>query len=85
MKKIYNNILVRWKAETPKIWKKIRNIATVLSVIIPIMSAVDNAPDWFTSSKWYLLSTSLAIAGISQLQKKKDDEGDTIIVKKDNQ
>lgn len=70
----------RWVSETPRIYKRVRNTATVFAFAIPIAANVDNAPKWFTTYQWYLSSGSAIIAGCSQLTKKKDSDGDTIIV-----
>lgn len=76
---LYTILKDRWKAETPKIYKAIRNIATVVAFLTPIAGSFDGAPDWFTNCKWYLMSGSAIIAGCSQLSKTKDKDGDTVI------
>ena len=76
---LYTTLYNRWKSETPKIYKAIRNIATVVAFLTPIAASFDAAPHWFTNCKWYLMSGSAIVAGCSQLSKTKDNEGDTVI------
>lgn len=88
--KIYNlgaQIKKRWQSETPKLYKSIRNTATVVTFIIPILGNIDKAPDWFEKSYWYLMSGSAVVAGCSQLTKKTDKDGTVTIEtpKKDGQ
>jgi hypothetical protein len=70
----------RWNSETPKIFKKVRNTATILAFLMPIAGSYDDAPDWFKTNKWYIMSASGVIAGCSQLTKKVDSDGDTIFI-----
>lgn len=79
------NILARWKAETPKVYKKVRNTAFAATFIIPIVGGVGDkypwmqVPKWFTENSWYLMTASAAITAGSQLTRKKDDNGDVIL------
>ena len=83
IKSITTHLKERWLSETPKIYKRIRNIAFVVSVLIPALSAIDDAPNWFVSSKWYIMGVATTITLTSQFTVKKDKEGDTVIIKKD--
>lgn len=77
MKKILINLKNRWLAETPTIYKWLRNIsATVATVALAINTACVAAsammPSWWERSYPYMIGIGAAIAAVFQLTKKKD-------------
>jgi hypothetical protein len=75
----YNSLKNRWKSETPKLYKKVRNGAVVVSFLCPIAGNINGAPEWFSKSYWYIMSSSAVVAATSQLTKKTDKDGNEII------
>lgn len=77
MKKIFLQFVADWKAETPKVWARIRNIAGAVTVAIPILEGVTaqfptfQAPGWFINYGWYIAGISLLITALSGKQKTK--------------
>ena len=75
----------RWKSETPKLYKKIRNISVVITFAIPLVGGLGEkytwmeVPKFFTKYSWYIMTGSALIAGASQLTKTKDSDGDSVI------
>jgi hypothetical protein len=89
---IRKSLKERWRAETPKIYKKVRNYAVVLTFTIPMIGGLGEkytwmeVPKFFTQYSWYLMTGSALVAGASQLTKTKDSDGDTIVsIKKDEE
>lgn len=82
MRKIINfikDLPRQWKAETPKIAKRIRNIAVVVSTVMPtawltFQGMGISLPEWFTNNIGYLTLTSLVIVGIAGTKEKKVKE-----------
>lgn len=72
-------IVERWKAETPRIYKRLRNVtASLAAMALAAQTAVTAAgieigPMW-TKIFAYTIGIGAAIAAMSQLQKK-DDAG----------
>ena len=79
VKSFGNGTKKRWQAETPKIYRKIRNTATIVAFLVPMAGSFDGAPEWFQQNKWYIMSSSAMIAGCSQLTKKTDRDGNVIV------
>lgn len=77
MKKFFKQFVADWKAETPKVWARVRNIAGVITVAIPILEGVTTqfpifaTPEWFLKYGWYIAGASLLITGLSGKQKAK--------------
>lgn len=65
----------RWKAKTPKFWKKIQKIAIITGAISgAILTAPISLPGILITSAGYLAVTSSAIAGMSQLTKEDQED-----------
>ena len=84
-KKAKKTLIQRWKSETPKVYKKVRNTALAMTFVIPTIGGLGeqyswmHVPSWFSNNCWYFMTASAAITAGSQLTKKKDDDGDTIL------
>ena len=50
LKKWWKNLL----SKTPKKYRNIRNISLSISIIIPLVVALSDAPTWFETIKWYI-------------------------------
>ncbi len=76
--KIINKLLSKFKADTPKIAKRVRNIAAgisgcALAIMTALLAAQSNIPEWFNKIYPYLIGIPAAIAFISQFSSKKDE------------
>ena len=75
LKVLYRKFRADWRAETPKIYKAIRNAAGAVTGIIVILSGVAgvfpnlNVPTWFTSYGWYVAGLCALITAYSGKQK----------------
>ena len=66
----------QWKAETPKIAKRIRNIAAVISTVVPAAWLTFQGmgiilPEWFVNNVGYITLASLIITGVAGTKEKK--------------
>lgn len=78
MNKIIERLWANFKADTPKIAKRVRNIAAgisgcALAVMTALLAAQSQIPDWFNAIYPYLIGIPAAIAFISQFSSKKDE------------
>lgn len=65
----------RWKAKTPKFWKKIQRIALITGAISgAILTAPISLPGLLITSAGYIAVASSTIAGMSQLTKEDQEE-----------
>lgn len=76
--KILNELWNKFKADTPRIAKWIRNVATgisgcALAIMTALLAAQSNIPEWFNKVYPYLIGIPAAIAFISQFSSKKDE------------
>jgi hypothetical protein len=79
--KIIKTLQAKWKAETPDVAKKVRNIAGTITAALPtawgIVSSMpkmlDVFPDGFTKFVGYVTLASALITTIAGLQTKKSD------------
>lgn len=68
----------QWRAETPKIAKWIRNIAAIITAVVPtawvtFQTMNITLPDWFTTHVGYITLASLIITGIAGTKEKKGE------------
>lgn len=75
---ILNKLLSKFKADTPKIARWVRNIAAgisgcALAIMTALLAAQSNVPEWFNKIYPYLIGIPAAIAFISQFSSKKDE------------
>lgn len=75
---ILNKLLNKFKADTPKIARWVRNIAAgisgcALAIMTALLAAQSNVPEWFNKIYPYLIGIPAAIAFISQFSSKKDE------------
>lgn len=73
------NLINKFKAETPKFAKCIRNTAMAISgcalaIMTALVAAQSRIPDWWGTVYPYLVGIPAAIAFFSQFSTKKDDE-----------
>ncbi len=66
----------KWKSETPKVAKRIRNAAAVISAVVPAAWLTFQGmniplPEFFTNSIGYVTFVSLLIMGVAGLKEKK--------------
>jgi hypothetical protein len=62
------NLKERWKAKTPKFWKKVQSIALITGTIAAIIiSAPVSLPAGIITTATYLVSISATIATTAQL------------------
>ena len=78
MKKILNKLWTKFKADTPKIAKRVRNISAgisgcALAIMTALLAAQSTIPDWFNKIYPYLIGVPAAVAFISQFSSKKDE------------
>lgn len=76
--KMLNKLLSKFKADTPKIAKWVRNIAAgisgcALAIMTALLAAQSNVPEWFNKIYPYLIGIPAAIAFVSQFSSKKDE------------
>ena len=79
MKKIINfikDLPRQQKTETPKIAKRIRNIAAVISTVVPAAWLTFQGmgiilPEWFVNNVGYITLASLIITGVAGTKEKK--------------
>lgn len=76
--KIINKLWTKFKADTPKIAKWIRNISAgisgcALAIMTALLAAQSYIPEWFNRVYPYLIGVPAAIAFISQFSSKKDE------------
>lgn len=73
---IFKELKRQWCAETPKVYKWIRNIAGIITAVVPsswgvfILMSIQ-MPEWFTHSVGFITFTSLIITGIAGTKEKK--------------
>lgn len=80
-KKTMNIIAKLWidfKSDTPKIARRVRNVAACISgcalaVMTALLAAQSQIPDWFNKIYPYLIGAPAAIAFVSQFSSKKDE------------
>lgn len=78
--KLKTKIVKRWKAKTPKVYKRIRNSALTVIAAIPVLAGISNmapninTPEFFSKYAWHVEAAALFISGGCQLTKKKEDE-----------
>lgn len=77
-----NNIIIKliddFKADTPRIARKVRNFAACISgcavaVMTTLLTAQSQIPDWFINIYPYLIGIPAAIAFISQFSSKDNE------------
>jgi len=74
-KKPKMTIRQRWKARTPRFWKKVQRIALVTGAVAgAILTAPVSLPAVLVTTAGYVAVTSSAIAGMSQLTKSDKDK-----------
>ncbi len=74
-KKPKMTIKQRWKARTPRFWKKVQRIALVTGAVAgAILTAPVSLPAVLVTTASYVAVTSSAIAGMSQLTKSDKDK-----------
>lgn len=78
MNKIIERLWANFKADTPRIAKRVRNIAAgisgcALAVMTALLAAQSQIPDWFNNIYPYLIGVPAAIAFVSQFSSKKDE------------
>lgn len=76
--KMFNKLISKFKADTPKIAKRVRNIAAgisgcALAIMTALLAAQSNVPEWFNKIYPYLIGIPAAIAFVSQFSSKKDE------------
>lgn len=76
--KIIYKLWNKFKADTPKIARWIRNVAAgisgcALAIMTALLAAQSNIPEWFNKMYPYLIGIPAAIAFISQFSSKKDE------------
>lgn len=67
----------KWRAETPKLAKWIRNVAGVITAVVPTAWMTFQGmgiilPYWFTQNVGYITFASLLIAGFAGIKEKKN-------------
>lgn len=75
---IITKLWINFKADTPKIARRVRNIAAgisgcALAVMTALLAAQSQIPDWFNKIYPYMIGIPAAIAFISQFSSKKDE------------
>lgn len=75
---MFNKLISKFKADTPKIAKRVRNIAAgisgcALAIMTALLAAQSNVPEWFNKIYPYLIGIPAAIAFVSQFSSKKDE------------
>jgi len=82
MKKLFKRFKNAWRAETPKLWKALRNLAGFVTIVVPFMAGISGTipnitvPTWFTQYSWYLMAGAGLItlfAGTRQKKTTKDE------------
>lgn len=73
---IFKELKRKWNAETPKAAKWVRNIAVVITAVVPSSWAAFSLmaiqmPDWFTHSVGFITFASLLITGLAGIKEKK--------------
>jgi len=76
MKKLYEALVAKWKAETPILYKWVIKIsATIAGLTVAVNEALDLngavKPDWFVSSYFYIIGITAGIAFLSKFTEKK--------------
>ena len=76
IKEFFKDVVRQWKAETPKVAKWIRNIAGIITAIVPSSWAAFTLmsiqmPDWFNHSVGFITFSALLITGIAGTKEKK--------------
>lgn len=72
---IFKEFIADCKAETPKIWKWIRDVAGGITTAILILSGVGSqfptleVPSWFSQYGWYIAGLCALIVGYSARKK----------------
>lgn len=75
---VLNKLWNKFKADTPKIAKRVRNVSAAISgcalaIMTALLAAQSNIPEWFNKIYPYLIGVPAAIAFISQFSSKKDE------------
>lgn len=78
MNTIIKRLWASFKADTPKIAKRVRNIAAgisgcALAIMTALLAAQSPIPDWFNNIYPYLIGIPAAIAFISQFSSKENE------------
>lgn len=73
---IFKDLKRQWDAETPLIAKRIRDIAAILTAVIPTAWGTFklmeiSLPEWFNNCVGYITFASLLIVGIAGTKEKK--------------
>lgn len=81
MGRIMQKLKNRWKAETPTLYKKLRNVMTALAAMALAAQTAVTAAGIEIGTTWtkifaYTIGISAAVAALSQLTKSKDDGND---------
>jgi hypothetical protein len=81
MGRIVGNIKKRWAAETPLLYKRIRNVMAALAAMAVAAQTAVTAAGIVIGETWtkifaYTIGISAAVAALSQLTKSKDDGND---------
>lgn len=63
----------RLKSPTPSFWKKVRNVAAMITAMATAVTAIPNiaTPSWWDNIAWYILSVSAAITIYAQQKEEK--------------
>ena len=63
----------RLKSPTPSFWKKVRNVAAMITAMATAATAIPNitAPAWWDNVAWYVLAASAAVAIYAQQKEEK--------------
>ena len=63
----------RLKSPTPSLWKKVRNVAAMITAIATAATAIPNitTPTWWDNAAWYILSLSAAVTIYAQQKEEK--------------
>ncbi len=75
---IINRLWEKFKADTPKIARWVRNVSACISgcalaIMTALLTAQSNIPEWFNKIYPYMIGIPAAIAFISQFSSKKDE------------
>lgn len=79
IKRRVKELVRRFQADTPKIERRIRNVASFISggalaVMTALLSAQAVIPEWFNAIYPYLIGIPAAVAFICQFAEKTDNE-----------
>ncbi len=77
--KLKTKIVKRWKAETPKVYKRIRNTCVAIGTTMPMLAGISSVapnihtPEFFEKYSWYVSAAAMVVGGSCQLTKKEDE------------